>query len=100
MFAACDDLYYPDDAHADHVIEEFDIKWKAMLKSGKTHKRPLLTVLRSMYGSTYFFGGLFKLLWSVFIISGAFYFGVLSPTLPLPKLPGACWFPHVQHDLF
>lgn len=71
-----------------------------MLKSGKTHKRPLLTVLRSMYGRTYMFGGLFKLLWSVFIISGAFYFGVLSPTLLLSSYQAPCWFPHVQHDLF
>lgn len=66
-----ENLYYPNDCQADHVIEDFDARWTALLKSGKAQKRPLLTVLQGLYGRYYVLGGIFKLLWSTFIICGA-----------------------------
>jgi ATP-binding cassette, subfamily C (CFTR/MRP), member 1 len=66
------DLYLPGEQLADPCFEEFEAQWNDIMKSGKS--RPLLRTLFSLYGRRFFMGGMFKLLWSVFVICGAFYF--------------------------
>ena len=81
------DLYIPTQQGAEECYKEFAAEWEAKLKSGKS--RPLLRTLFSLYGKRFFVGGLFKIIWSIFVIVGAFYF-VRSCVPPSLVCLGAC----------
>lgn len=66
------DLYIPQQQMAEDCYKEFAAEWDAARKSGKS--RPLLRTLFSLYGKRFFVGGMFKIVWSMFVIVGAFYF--------------------------
>ena len=66
------DLYIPDQQKAEECYKEFETAFDAKLKSGVS--RPLLRTLFGLYGRRFFVGGLFKIIWSIFVIVGAFYF--------------------------
>ena len=68
-----DELYLPDDNRVTNVFNDFEREWKSTQKEG-TAKRPLLSVLLKIYGRQFFIGGMFKLFWSMLVITGAFYF--------------------------
>ena len=75
-----EELYLPDDSHADEVYERFSVAWETALADrntkGKdtTSRALLLGVLVRLFGRQYAWGGLFKLLWGALVIAGAFYF--------------------------
>ena len=68
-----DELYLPDANKVDSVYANFEREWTSIRKEGKA-QRPLLAVLLRIYGKQFFIGGLFKLFWSMLVITGAYYF--------------------------
>jgi hypothetical protein len=66
------DLYLPKEQTVSACYKEFEKVWEQKLKTGK--KRPLLKTLFALYGKRFFLGGMFKIIWSIFVIVGAFYF--------------------------
>jgi ATP-binding cassette, subfamily C (CFTR/MRP), member 1 len=71
-----DELYFPDEYTTDHLYDEFDRAWTEEMQSEKaTGKAPsLMRTLNKIYGRAYKVAGLCKVLWSIFVIAGAFYF--------------------------
>jgi ATP-binding cassette, subfamily C (CFTR/MRP), member 1 len=71
-----DELYFPEEYTTDNIYEEFEHQWATEMHSEKTTgKAPSLirTLFRS-YGKSYMLAGLCKILWSILVIAGAFYF--------------------------
>lgn len=68
-----DNFYLPKDQFANPVFDDFQREWDRQAKAKKGRGR-LLSVLLRIYGRQFFIGGIFKLLWSMFVIIGAFYF--------------------------
>lgn len=83
------DLYLPKQQTAEECYKDFEKEFAKMRKSGKS--RPLLRTLFSLYGSRFFVGGLFKIIWSIFVIVGAFYF-VRSCAFSLLLLGSYCLY--------
>ncbi|KAL4427322.1 hypothetical protein ABPG77_003231 [Micractinium sp. CCAP 211/92] len=74
---AVEDLPLPERQQAEPAYEELNTKWEAAVASAnKEGANPpkLLKVLWKTYGRDLMIAGVFKLLWSVFVILGAYYF--------------------------
>lgn len=70
-----ENLYLPKEAEAAKCYSEFERTWNANIApDAKKLKNPLLSSLWSLYGRQFLIGGFFKLGWSFFVISGAFFF--------------------------
>nr|AXF41555.1 HLA3 protein [Chlorella sp. ArM0029B] len=71
-----DDLPLPDAQQAEPAYNELRTNWEnAVAASGKDGKQPkLLKVLLKTYGRDLLLAGIFKLMWSVFVILGAYFF--------------------------
>jgi ABC-type multidrug transport system fused ATPase/permease subunit len=70
------DLPLPADQQAEACYEELNANWEAAVQEAKkAGKEPkLMKVLRKTYGRDLLLAGIFKLMWSVFVIMGAYYF--------------------------
>lgn len=70
------DLPLPADQHAEPCYEELNTNWEmAVQEASKQSKEPrLMKVLWKTYGRDILLAGIFKLMWSVFVIMGAYYF--------------------------
>lgn len=70
-----ENLYLPKAAEAAKCYSEFEQMWASKTDpNGKKLKNPLLSSLWALYGKQFLLGGFFKLGWSFFVISGAFFF--------------------------
>jgi len=68
------DLPLPKDQRAELNFERFQKEWEKELQQVSQKPPSILKVLWSLYKSEIMLGGLFKLLWSLFVIMGAFFF--------------------------
>lgn len=69
-------LFLPQENLSQNSYENFQKNWEdelALQKSGDT-KPSLLRAMRKTYFKDYFIAGIFKACWSIFVITGAFYF--------------------------
>ncbi|WIA12457.1 hypothetical protein OEZ85_012492 [Tetradesmus obliquus] len=65
------ELPLPTPQTADVAYEEFQVRWDAAVKEGRPNLRK---VLWSTFGKDLMIAGLFKLVWSVCVIGGVFFF--------------------------
>uniref|UniRef100_A0A383WNY2 Uncharacterized protein n=1 Tax=Tetradesmus obliquus TaxID=3088 RepID=A0A383WNY2_TETOB len=65
------DLPLPTEQTADVAYDQFVVNWDASVKAGQPNLRK---VLWSTFGKDLMVAGLFKLLWSLCVITGAFFF--------------------------
>lgn len=70
-----ENLYLPAATEAQKCYSEFETAWtRNTAPEAKKMKDPLLSTLWGLYGRSFLVGGFFKLGWSFFVISGAFFF--------------------------
>lgn len=70
-----ENLYLPEATEAQKCYSEFETAWtRNTAPEAKKLKDPLLSTLWGLYGRSFLVGGFFKLGWSFFVISGAFFF--------------------------
>ena len=70
-----DDMPLPERQTVDSSYEVFQKYWATELEEHKAGRKPsIVRALRRSFGGELMVAGLFKFLWSVFVITGAFYF--------------------------
>ncbi|GAB4815837.1 hypothetical protein N2152v2_002883 [Parachlorella kessleri] len=71
-----EELPLPKNQTAEVAVEDFNKNWEAALAASKETGKPpkLMKVLWKTYGWDILKAGFFKLMWSVFVILGAYYF--------------------------
>jgi len=67
-------LPLPKDQRAEVNFDRFQTEWAKELQQGSKKPPSLLKVLWCLYKGEIMLGGLFKMLWSLFVILGAFFF--------------------------